>query len=122
MKLSITQSVKVFKALANTHRLDLFLKIKEAHELNLSPEAGEKDEGCMGKECFLNKIMGNLGVGPSTLSHHLKELVNANLIETEKRGKFLICRPNLETIEQLKSLFLAHAERPSKKHKNWPRR
>ncbi|HAZ14582.1 MAG: hypothetical protein A2X86_00890 [Bdellovibrionales bacterium GWA2_49_15] len=116
MKVNIAQIVKVFKALANPHRLDLFLKIKEAHELNLADD--EKQDGCIGKECFLNKIMGNLGVGPSTLSHHLKELVNANLIETEKRGKFLICRPNLETIEQLKMIFLPQVDRPSKKRKN----
>lgn len=113
------QSVKVFKALANPHRLDLFLKIKEAHEFNLGDSGDEeKSEGCMSKECFLNKIMGNLGIGPSTLSHHLKELVNANLIETEKRGKFLICRPNLETLEQAKLIFLSQSERPTKKRKN----
>lgn len=111
----INQLSKMFKALSNPHRLDLFLKIKEEHELNL--EKDEKKENCLKGEsdCFLHKLIANLGIGPSTLSHHLKELVNADLIETEKRGKFLICRPNMASVNILKEALMGREVKNKKK-------
>ncbi len=78
------QMAKIFKALSNSNRLELYLKIAEAHE------AGFKTGG----ECSVTDIISCLKIGAPTISHHIKELVNADLITTEKRGKFLICRVN----------------------------
>lgn len=75
---------KIFKALSNPNRLELYLKIAEAHEASF--EAGG--------ECFVTDIISCLNIGAPTISHHIKELINAELITTEKRGKFLICKVN----------------------------
>jgi DNA-binding transcriptional ArsR family regulator len=46
--------------------------------------------------------MSCLNIGAPTISHHLKELTNADLIVTERRGKFVIARINQETMQQVK--------------------
>ena len=44
---------------------------------------------------------GKLGIGAPTVSHHLKELSGAGLIETEKNGKFLVARVNRKLLADL---------------------
>ncbi len=82
---------KIFKALSNPNRLELYLKIAKTHEQRF-------DAGC---ECFVSEIIDSLKIGAPTISHHIKELANAELIITEKRGKFLICRVNDELVRDL---------------------
>jgi predicted transcriptional regulator len=48
-----------------------------------------------------------LYLGAPTISHHLKELANAGLITTERRGKFLvaqICKKTLGAASRVLSL------------------
>jgi DNA-binding transcriptional ArsR family regulator len=40
-----------------------------------------------------------MNIGAPTISHHLKELTNAGLITTERRGKFLVAKINEQTLE-----------------------
>ena len=40
-----------------------------------------------------------------TILHHLKELPNAGLITTERRGKFLIAKINKEVLEEACSII-----------------
>ncbi len=84
-----------FKALAHPNRFRLFAEILAAHETNY-----EK-----GHDCFLQTIMQHLKVAPPTVSHHLKELVNAGLITTELKGKLLTCTVNTEALEELEAFF-----------------
>ena len=86
---------KKFKALSNPNRLQLFLEILAAHEKNYD----------RGHDCFLQTIMQKLKVAAPTVSHHLKELVNADLITTEKHGKLLTCTLNADALEELEALF-----------------
>ena len=89
------KAAKIFKALSNANRLELFFKIANMHESSF-------EAGC---ECFVTDIISSLNIGAPTISHHIKELVNADLISTEKKGKFLICRVNEELIEELSQLL-----------------
>ena len=90
---------KIFKALSNPNRLELYLKIAEAHEAGFET----------GGECCVSDIIGCLNIGAPTISHHIKELANADLITTEKRGKFLICRINKQLVAEVsKILTLQH--------------
>lgn len=86
---------KIFKALSNQNRLELYLKIAEAHEACFEN----------GGECCVADIIACLKIGAPTISHHIKELVNADLITTEKRGKFLICRVNEQLVGEVSKLL-----------------
>ncbi|WP_371380099.1 ArsR/SmtB family transcription factor [Sporomusa aerivorans] len=86
---------KIFKALSNPNRLELYLKIAKAHEASF-------ETGC---ECFVTDLIDSLNIGAPTISHHIKELSNADLIFTEKRGKFLICRVNEKLVAEVSKLL-----------------
>ncbi|MCX8130498.1 MAG: metalloregulator ArsR/SmtB family transcription factor [Clostridia bacterium] len=86
---------KIFKALSNSNRLELYMNIVKKHEASF-------DTGC---ECFISDIMDCFKIGAPTISHHLKELENAGLIFTEKRGKYVVCRVNEEVVEEVKKLM-----------------
>ncbi len=81
---------KIFKALSNPNRLELFLEILEKHKASFET----------GHECFISDIMDSLAIGAPTVSHHLKELSNAELIVTERRGKFVVARIDEETVAE----------------------
>ena len=85
----------MFKALAHPNRFRLFLEILEQGR-------GSYEDG---HACFVHAIMERLEIGAPTVSHHLKELVNAGLIMTERKGKFLTCQINDDAVSQLRSFF-----------------
>lgn len=87
---------KIFKALSNPNRLELFLKILDGHGIDVEGKA---------KTCFLAGLCENLNIGAPTVSHHIKELVNAGLIETEKQGKFTTCTLNDNVLAELRGVF-----------------
>ena len=89
------KAAKIFKALSNPNRLELYFKIAEMHESSFPTNS----------ECFVTDIISSLNIGAPTISHHIKELVNAGLISTEKKGKFLICKVNEELIEEVRKLL-----------------
>jgi DNA-binding transcriptional ArsR family regulator len=87
---------KKFKALAHPNRFRLFAEILSAHEARFEDDT---------HDCFLHTIMQRLKVTAPTVSHHLKELVNADLIRTELKGKFLTCTVNTAALEELEAFF-----------------
>ena len=89
------KAANIFKALSNPNRLELFFKIAEMHESSFKTNC----------ECFVTDIISTLNIGAPTISHHIKELVNADLITTEKKGKFLVCRVNEKLIEEVSKLL-----------------
>ena len=91
----IKRLAKAFKALGNPNRFRLFAEILAAHESSY-----EK-----GHDCFLVSIMQGLKIAAPTVSHHLKELVNAGLITTELKGKFLTCAVDTKALEELERFF-----------------
>ena len=54
------------------------------------------------------RYLACLNIGAPTISHHIKELVNAELITTEKRGKFLICWVNEQLITDVSKMLALH--------------
>lgn len=90
--MSERQLVQIFKALSNPNRFRLFEEIWKA--------GGSSFEE--GHRCFLHTIIDQLNIGAPTVSHHLKELVNAGLVETQKDGKFVQCRVNEESVARLR--------------------
>ena len=92
---------KVFKALSNPNRLELYLKIVENQETSYKT-------GC---ECLISDIAKSLNIGPPTISHHLKELANAELIFTERKGKYLVAKVNEEMIDEVNELLKLHKKK-----------
>ncbi len=82
---------RVFKALSNENRLELFIEILKARETCFEAEENE---------CFITDIMESMNIGAPTISHHIKELTNAGLVITERKGKFLTARINYETLQE----------------------
>lgn len=52
-----------------------------------------------------SKISEQLGIPPSSLSFHLKELSHAQLITSQQDGRFVIYATNFSTMNQLMSFL-----------------
>lgn len=88
------QLAKILKALSNENRLKLYLEIAKHEESDFEAQA-----------CTLSDIVKVFGLSPPTISHHLKELANADLIMTQRRGKYLVARINKETLAAVKQIL-----------------
>lgn len=86
---------KIFKALSNPNRLELYLKIVENQEASY--------DDCDG--CLISTISQTFNIGSPTISHHLKELSNADLIFTERKGKFLVARINKNIFDEVNEIL-----------------
>lgn len=86
---------KIFKALSNSNRLELYLKIVENQETSYDT----------GEGCLICNIAQTFNIGSPTISHHLKELSNADLIITERKGKFLVAKINKEIVDEVSELL-----------------
>ena len=90
---------EMFKALSNQNRLDIFLCLAAC-----CPPDGTLDmEGdvpkCVGDLCC------EVAVGASTVSHHLKELRQAGLIEIKQQGQRRECRVSADALRGLRDFF-----------------
>lgn len=86
---------KIFKALSNENRLEIYKEIAKLENVDY-------EQKC---ECSISDLLSCLKIGAPTISHHLKELSNADLITTEKNGKFLMARINKKTLEKIKGFI-----------------
>ncbi|MBI9075575.1 MAG: helix-turn-helix transcriptional regulator [Desulfatibacillum sp.] len=106
----IERYAEQFKALSHPHRLALF------HRLITCCPPGTR---CTAEEgmCFTVGQLGNgmcftvgqlgegLDIAPSTVSHHLKELRRAGLVQTARKGKQVECWVEPKTLDQLALFF-----------------
>lgn len=93
------RQAEMFKALANPHRLALF------HRLTTCCDPGT---ACSPEEAIRHNV-GELGAGleiaASTLSHHLKELNRAGLVQMQRRGRNVECWVEPSILEELATFF-----------------
>ena len=85
-------AVKALAALAQAQRLRAFRALVAAGPQGMTP-------GIMAEQ---------LGIAPSALSFHLKELTHAGLATTEPRGRNLIYRASFEQMNCLLAYLTAH--------------
>ncbi len=85
-------AVKSLAALAQSSRLRVFRVLVVAGRQGLTPGA----------------IAEELGVGATTLSFHLKELMHAGLVSQERDGRHLIYRASFERMNELLAYLTAH--------------
>ena len=60
--------------------------------------------------CNVGELAKLVAIAPSTLSHHLRELQEAGVIERAREGRFLYCRVNEALLGELAALLMG-AER-----------
>ena len=91
----------MFKALSNPQRLRMFVKLAAScGPRGRGPTAGKKASYC----CATDAGAG-LSLAASTVSHHLKELRQAGLVQVERHGRRIDCRVSEEPLRVLASFF-----------------
>lgn len=98
--IDIERFARIFKALSNPHRLNIFLNLLSCCQPGTACDLEHGISRCIGE---LGK---DLVIVPSTLSHHMKELNRAGLVKMERRGKVVECRVDPDTLKMLSELFL----------------
>ena len=95
----VDRLARMFKALSNPNRLQLFLNLLDESKLDLA-------KGRI-HDCFLAKLLHGLDLGAPTVSHHVKDLADAGLIRTQREGKQLICSVDPEGLADLRDALAA---------------
>lgn len=94
--MNLAQIEKISKALADKTRLQIYEQIA-SHE---------------GVKC--SALVDMRGVTPATVSHHLKVLAQAGLIECKREGQFVLNRVNPAVLEQFTKSVSALANKRKK--------
>jgi DNA-binding transcriptional ArsR family regulator len=95
-----------FKALSNPHRLALFQRLTRCCAPGTACAVDEASRLSVGE------LGAGLEIAPSTLSHHLKELNRAGLVQMTRRGKQVICWVEAATLQELAALFSQPLDKP----------
>ena len=77
-----TRLAKIAKALADPTRLRIYQEIAKKGE------------------CFCGELVEMEDVAPGTISHHLKILADADLIESRRDGQFIYNKAKPETMKE----------------------
>ncbi len=97
-----SQLTAIFKALSNPHRLAVFQRLCDC----CAPGSI-----CSVEEATACLTVGELGAGldiaASTLSHHLKTLAQAGLVQTRREGKQVLCSVDPAVLRDLSDFFSA---------------
>ncbi len=88
-----------FKALGHPHRLQIFLRLATCCAPGTACSGVEAMRRCVGE------LAAELDIVPSTVSHHLKELIQAGLIATERCGRRIRCWVEPDVIRELGGFF-----------------
>lgn len=96
---------KIFKALSNKHRLELFRLIYGQCKAEESRATKNGKGCCEGIEKAFTLACGYLDLSRSTISHHFKELENAGLITTARRGQVCVCQVNSEALAAIRGFL-----------------
>ena len=107
--LDMNQKIKIFKALGNETRFLIFKNVftggytcsldKKDPNVTVSPHA-----------TCVSTIAEHFDFSLPTISKHLKELREANIVTMEKKGNKIYIEPNIETIRELGDCFTTLVE------------
>ncbi len=95
---NIQKFADAFKALSNPNRLKIYIKLLS--QCCFQGICETDGEFCIGD------LSSDLGIVPSTVSHHIKELHQAGLIHLERDGQKIVCCTNQELLDHLREFFV----------------
>lgn len=96
---NISRYSSLFGALANQNRLQIY---------DILSGCCTEESSCSTPDllsCCVGELGKQLDIAPSTLSHHLKELNRAGLVDMKREGKQVYCSINQETLADIRNLF-----------------
>jgi ArsR family transcriptional regulator len=92
---SVADMALKFKALSNPVRLKLFVELTQCCKV--------------GSLCEVQRCVGELAdvvsIAPSTLSHHMKALNQAGLVNMQRSGKNILCSVDMKVLQALSDYF-----------------
>jgi ArsR family transcriptional regulator len=101
---NIKKFAEIFKALSNPNRLKIFLRLisccQPGNPTTIKESVAEA-EGC----ACVGELGQDLGIVPSTISHHIKELRQAGLIRMERNGQKIECSMDPEALAAIQGFF-----------------
>ena len=102
--LDMKQKIKIFKALGNETR---FLIFKNVFTGGYTCSLDKKDPNIKvsSHATCVSTIAEHFDFSLPTISKHLKELREADIITMEKKGNKIYIEPNIETIRELSGCF-----------------
>jgi ArsR family transcriptional regulator len=89
----------IFKALSNPNRLKIFISLATCCKPGTIGVFEPGNTACVGD------IGKDLNIVTSTVSHHIKELRGAGLIQTRRQGQNIECWVDPDILEELKYFF-----------------
>ena len=96
--------VKVFKALGNKTRFEIFKNILNTPYVCGIDTKSNSDDIIQQATC-VGTIASEFNYSLPTISRHLKELKDAKVINMQKVGNKIYVEPNLETIKEISECF-----------------
>ena len=114
--LDMQQKIKIFKALGNETR---FLIFKNVFTGGYTCSIDQRQPGVTvdPHATCVSTIAEHFNFALPTISKHLKELREANIVTMEKKGNKIYVEPNIETIRELGECFTALVENFDKNRK-----
>ncbi|MCP4545190.1 MAG: helix-turn-helix transcriptional regulator [bacterium] len=97
-KIDVGRFAAMFKALSNPGRLKIFLRL-----VSCCPPG----DGCSVESgrAYVGELGADMGLAPSTVSHHIKELRQAGLIEMSRSGQRIECRLPAKVLTDIQAFF-----------------
>jgi len=102
--LDMDQKIKIFKALGNETRFKIFKNVFTGGYACSIDESQPKDDMIAQATC-VTSIAEHFDFALPTISRHLKELKDAQIITMTKSSNKIYIEPNIETMKEIASCF-----------------
>lgn len=102
--LDMDQKIKIFKALGNETRFKIFKNIFTGGYACSIDESQPKDDMIAQATC-VTSIADHFDFALPTISRHLKELKEAQIITMTKSSNKIYIEPNIETMKEIAECF-----------------
>lgn len=102
--LDMEQKLKIFKALSNKTRFVIFKNIFTGGYI-CSPDKKQAGVEVNPIATCVSTVAEHFNFSLPTISAHIKELKEANIITVEKKGNRVYIEPNIETIREMAACF-----------------